>query len=323
MKERFYKMKERLENLPRWMINLLTVISGVITVITPVATITYSFFSDDALNALQIVAILVLILFSAILFLRMRKYRNLANERMDVVSNNYHKAMHEARDLYFDIMHSHKKGTLSLRELKYTYPEKLTVMLDCLCSIMRSFTGQEVYACIKVFTALNDNKAIDLNNAKLVTFCRSSNSDKVRERYYRDRDIKLIDNTDFYEIMSPDYDNEYFYHGNLEKYDKDLHEVGLHYRNTNSCWRDYYIGTIVVPIRIEFRRLYHTKKDTEYHIIGFLCVDSMSENAFTTQQEAYNVAIMHSFADVFYMLLGQYRHYLRGMIKKNNADEKE
>ena len=97
----------------------------------------------------------------------------------------------------------------------------------------------------------------------------------------------------------------------LSEYKKELEKIGKTYRNTNENWSKYYQGTIVVPIRIEFKRLYHQKKNESYHIIGFLCVDSMSTDAFTEEQENYNVDIVKSYADIIYLLLSQYKHYLK------------
>ena len=59
-----------------------------------------------------------------------------------------------------------------------------------------------------------------------------------------------------------------------------------------------------------FNKLYHFKKNEGYHIIGFLCVDSMSKNAFRPEQEIYNCNLVNTFADEFYVILSMYRHYL-------------
>ena len=113
-----------------------------------------------------------------------------------------------------------------------------------------------------------------------------------------------------------DNDKNYFYQNDLELFSKELEKQGKHYKNSNPNWKNDYVGTIVVPIRIDTNNLYN-KENGSFDLIGFLCVDSKSKNAFTVQQEAFNVGIMKSFADILYVLLSQYRHYFE-KLKNNN-----
>ena len=304
-------MRNRLNNIPIWIINSITVISGVITIIAPIIASLTFIVNRSMPNTIVIATVVVLIMFIIILFIRLKKYRSLAENRMKITSDNYHKLLCEARDTYFDIMHEHKKNTLTIDGLTALYKEKLIKMLDHLCKILGSFTNRDISACIKLICYDNENEDIDINNAKLVTFCRSSGSNTDRNSYEKKMPILLKDNTDFNDIISTDTDKDYFYQKNLKDYAKQLKKLNRSYRNTNELWESYYTGTIVVPIRIEFRRLYHIKREDAYHIIGFLCVDSLNEDAFTEKQEKYNVDIVRSFADLIYILLGQYRHYLK------------
>lgn len=62
---------------------------------------------------------------------------------------------------------------------------------------------------------------------------------------------------------------------------------------------------------IEHKRLYDTSSEDSFHVIGFLCVDSESTSAFLKRQEKANVNMLKSFADLIYILLSQYQHYLK------------
>ena len=84
--------------------------------------------------------------------------------------------------------------------------------------------------------------------------------------------------------------------------------------------KKYYIGTFVVPIRIELSRLFYMKEDMPYHVIGFLCLDSLSKNAFLNKQEKYNAEIIKSFADIFYVALSKYGHYLQKIQDAKNVN---
>lgn len=306
-------MKEKLNAIPLWFINAVTVVSGIIAILSPIAAAVGATFGLLSVNTLTLAIIVAMALFILILFLLMRKYRKLAHARMSVTSENYHKFLHEVRDVYFDIMHSHKSHTLTEAELSHTYQRTLSAMLDRLCNIFESFTGRKVSACIKLIS-YGDGDETSIDNAKLITFCRSTNSDTGRGTYEGTKEILLRENTDFFEIVSPEYSKNYFYHGDLEKYSKELLKTfGKPYQNTDVGWSQFYKGTAVVPIQIEFKRLYYVKKkkDTKWHIMGFLCVDSLSKDAFEEKQETYNIDILRSFADAIYILLGQYRHYLK------------
>lgn len=312
-------MKKKLNAIPLWLINGLTVVSGIITILSPIAAIVGAAIGLFAYNAIVIATIVALLAFIVHLLFRIKKYRKLALDRMRVASENYHKFTHELRNVYFEIMHSHKKNTLSEETLSQTCQKTLSTMLDRLCEIMKSFTGREVSACIKLISYSEDDEVINIDNARLITFCRSTNSDTGRGTYEGSKIILLKENSDFYEIVSPEYPKNYFYHGNLGEYSKQsLETFGKPYENTDTAWTQFYKGTAVVPIQIEFKRLYHQKRDSSWHIIGFLCVDSLSTDAFDDKQERYNIDMLRSFADAIYILLGQYRHYLK---KLTNPDK--
>lgn len=308
-----------MEKIPLWLINIVSIVSGILTIITSIFAVIDFFRGTSSAGNVIIFAFLASLFFNVILFTRNRKFMSLEHLRMKQVTKNMHNLLHNVRDVYFDIMHSHKKNTLNEHWLAKTYKAELSKILDNLCSVMSAYTSQDVSACIKLITYSDPNDTIDLENATLVTFSRSTNSDHGRNDYESTKKpILLRENTDFFEVVSKDFEKTYFYQSNLVAYDEQLQRNGEHYRNSNPNWKQFYRGTIVVPIRIQFDKLYHLKKDDAYHIIGFLCVDSMSTDAFSKQHEKYNVDLVYAYADVIYILLGQYRHYLRKFEEAKN-----
>lgn len=302
-------MEKFFNKIPLWIINALSLISGILTIITTCFTF-FSFYKGwNNINKFIYVGLL---LFIILLILRMRKYQKIAFERQLKTSFVYHKLTHTSRDLYFDVMRYHKDKTENIRILTDTYKSQLSILLTHLCDMMEKYCGQKTSSCIKLI-AHPDAKIEDIT---LTTFCRSTASDTTRGMYETHHEIKLVDNTDFLYIVDPNRDSNknYFYQGNLKDYVKELKkQQDKQYRNTNPNWEDDYIGTIVVPIQIEHKRLYDSALEESLHIIGFLCIDSKSSSAFLKRQEKANVDMLKSFADIIYILLSQYQHYLKKM----------
>ncbi len=301
-------MKKLFNKIPLWIINALSVISGILTIITTVFSL---FALYNNWNKKFIFVLVALCLFIILLILRMRKYQKIAFDRQQITSFVYHKLTHISRDLYFDIMRYHKDKQDNIRTLTDNYKSQLSILLSLLCEMIEKYCGQKVSSCIKLITRPEAN----VDDITLLTFCRSTNSDTTRGIYETHHEIKLADNTDFLYIVDPNRDSNlnYFYQGNLEDYVKELRQQGKNYLNTNPNWENDYIGTIVVPIQIEHKRLYDSPLETSRHIIGFLCIDSKSSSAFLKRQEKANVDMLKSFADIFYILLSQYQHYLKKM----------
>lgn len=312
--------------IPSSVLNIISIISGICTIGATLIGIVLSFCGQIQLSAIYVIIIIALSGLAFLLLSRMKKYHKMSFDRMKVDSFYYHKMTHSARDVYFDIMHEHKLQHQTIQTLTSTYKDKLQFILDYLCSIMKNYTGQEVYACIKLICPRDDE--ININNAMLTTFCRSSNSTSRRGAYEGELpndEIQLINNTDFADIvdMVNGAHKNSFYQSNLKDYDRTLRTQGKYYKNTNPNWEEDYIGTIVVPIQIKFDKLYYPKKDdlryNSNHLIGFLCVDSLSPNAFLLKQENFNTDTLKAFADIIYILLGQYNHYLKTLSSSNTT----
>ena len=310
-------MEKIINKIPLWVINALSVISAILTIITTLLTF-FSIYKTWNNIYIFIFSGLCLLSFVLILIFRIRKYKKIVFDRQQVTSFVYHKLTHISRDLYFDIMKQHKKKAESISNLSDAYKTHLSILLTHLCDLMEVYCGQKVSSCIKLITKPEEK----IEDIILTTFCRSTTSETMRGKYESNHKIKLVDNTDFLYIVDPNRDSNlnYFYQGNLKDFAKNLSkQQGKQYRNTNINWANDYIGTIVVPIQIEHKRLYDSPLEESLHIIGFLCIDSKSSSAFLKRQEAANVDMLKSFADIIYILLSQYQHYLKKMFEENSS----
>ena len=194
----------------------------------------------------------------------------------------------------------------------------LESLLDYLCEILESFTGKEIHGCIKLIGNTQDkDKNINLMTATVKTFCRSKNTQP--ERVSNDQNNKeperIIENSDFYDILDPNNNlsNSCFYQSNLLEYSKNLRKSGKKYKNTTEDWEEFYRSTIVAPIRVANEHLFFNNLNNGYHVVGFLCVDSMSTEAFrnTKPEKTAHSYIVKSFAAETYIILNMYSYYLK------------
>lgn len=306
-------MNNYFEKIPLAVINFITVLSGVLTIITSILSI-LAFFKFESFKLGWACISFILFLFSLVLFVRMRKYRMLANMRIEKTSENYKQMLHSIKDLYFEVLHSYKTNGLSTSSLNSICESKLKSILANLCETFYAFTNKPVSACIKLvcYSITDENEDVTVDDVKLITFCRSPNSSSERGAYENgnSKPIWLKENTDFLEIISDENFRDYFYQKNLPEYVKKLQTEHKTYKNSNPNWENDYKATIVVPIKIEFSKLYHLNGDDSFHTLGFLCIDSQHTDAFTEKQEKYNVDLARSYAEIIYLVLSKYKYYL-------------
>lgn len=314
-------LESKSSKIPLWVINLISIISGLATIATSILAFVQLFLSDSSKNIVTILLFLALIasvFFNVYLFFKVRKYVQAETIQIREITRNMHHLLHRVRNVFFEVMHDHKKGTLNEANLSKFCKSELEKIMNNLCSTMGVYTSQKIFACIKLITYGDSEEKIDEHNATLVTFCRSEDSKHERSNYEENnKPILLCENSDFFEVVSKDFEKTYFYQGDLIAYDREKRKNGERYKNSNPNWEKFYRGTIVVPIRIKHNKLYHIKPSDAYHIIGFLCVDSESTEAFTKSMEKYLVDMMYAYADIIYILLGQYRHYLKKFENNN------
>lgn len=257
-----------------------------------------------------------------------------------IVSKNYYQLMHDYRNVINEMECKYKEGKLTDEFLAITVKKFLENALDYLIETLEKMTRQKISGCVKAVIGGNC-KRISYNEAKVNTFVRSHNSEGNR-RALDEKDEKGVyirDNTDFMYIVADDREknDSIFYQPNLKEYDRQLRSVGKVYKNTTPNWDEYYIGTIVAPIRIASKRLFYLnsqknketgknrrrkgkgqKNNSTYYTLGFLCVDSLSEDAFPIEQKANYSHIVKAYAATFFNILSKNQFYIKRLEEKRN-----
>ena len=309
----FEKLNKKLEKIPTGWLNFLTIISSAVTIITPIVglfTIKKMYPDKHNIFIIYFVTICVLVFMLLIMSRYMLKYRKILVEVKSTTSEKFFDTNRQFRNNYFDIDKIEKEGKLSVEYLTAKVEGMLKDSLDDICEIYKAFSGQKVSACIKYIDSVG---SVELDAATLRTFVRSTNADV--KRCERDnnltRSIYIKDNSDFYEILNPNNKQFYFYQQNLIEYAKNCEKMGSEYKNSTHEWELYYKGTIVVPISIANKRVAFSGKEHCYNVLGFLCIDSLSTEAFLKSEETYNVNIAQAVAAQMYIMLNQYQQYLK------------
>ena len=317
--------------MPYWLYDILSIVSAILTIITSFiacfkAGVEIKKLEDNTYNILFdkiLLYLLILILLCfCVCIIKVLKYMKVVRNMRYVFSNFFYLFLHDFRNAYFDILSKHKysSGQNEQSRIKALTKETqtfLTDALDYLCEILTLNTGHKVCACIKLIENTGNVTNIDKEKATVVTFCRSKNTDKTRKSNDEkdNKSISIKKNTDFYDILDATSanNNSYFYQTDLLQYAKDLRKIGRTYLNSTENFDEFYRGTIVAPIRVKKERLHYISESDGYDIIGFLCVDSLSVDAFRNNKldkENYS-NIVKAFAAEMYIILNKYNFYLK------------
>lgn len=322
----FKKFKNSLSSEARDLIEFYSALTGLISFIVLICQGIYwiiqQFKSAKGENAdVDIIPWILFALSAVVIFILLRKVRQYKKSlwyRKTIVLEEYEKVISGFGDFYFELLKYYKKKELTADILTSSVRNYLQILLDSICEIYSVYTGQEMHSCIKIigtedknYDYLNDT--IDLDQAIIHTFVRSSNTPRERKKSVNNVPVPLNKNTDFKSIVQPDECNRepYFYVENLEKYKEYLETIGQEYENTTLNCTNFYKGVIVVPIMIGHNKLHFTKieSDNEYHILGFLCIDTLSTGAFIGESRKQFIDIAFSFAEIAYLVLNKYKYY--------------
>ena len=71
------------------------------------------------------------------------------------------------------------------------------------------------------------------------------------------------------------------------------------------------------------RRAQKSKKHSVYYILGFLCVDSLSEEAFSWNQKENYTYIVKAYAAAMFNILSKNQFYLKRLHEKANEAKEE
>jgi hypothetical protein len=312
------------EKVPKWLQDVLTFITSLASLIGLVyggakllIKIIAKFVPKSPLSLPWLICIFLLII---IMFMRakVKQYKESLWVRRESDAINYYNVLHDFRNFYFDVLTYHKDKKLNKDFLTSITRNFLINLLDKLCNIYTAYTGKTVNACIKLIGKENEDvnfDKIDKENATVYTFIRSSNITKQREDASDNKPVLISKNTDFsYIIAPPDfYQKQYFYEQDLQLFNEKLQKYQQKYENTSENYWNFYRAAIVVPIRIAHSHLHFTSPadSVDYHIVGFLCIDTMSTQSFIPEYEEQFIQIAKSFAAIIYIIMNKYNFYLQ------------
>lgn len=139
---------------------------------------------------------------------------------------------------------------------------------------------------------------------ELMTLCRSDKTLVESATELQER-IPVHKNTDFKLIMVETY--PYFAFNNLKNFEK---ETRTEYENTTDHWEKKYLATIVFPIS---KCISSHKEKESFEVLGFLCVDTLSTQAFSGDVGPMCIDFVESLSYLLYAFLDkciQYREAL-------------
>ncbi len=251
------------------------------------------------------ISVLLVLLFAYQLFVT---FKFGAKSRYAEAQPTLHACQHELRDLYRYLSrclseeHPHQNIQFEDRELV----ERLVTAMTALNTAFCITTACNCRVSIKLLGAEEGRDPQNTDNLYLRTVARDETSRKKKEHDDRGEGTKhkLNANSDFQGLYQEI--GNYFFNGSLWKDTSYRNSNDGHAQPGNTKRKDYN-STIVWPIRYKLQPDEPPEPDNpdlKQILLGFLTVDSLTENAF---QERYDVDMGAQVADTLYVVLERYR----------------
>lgn len=266
------------------------------------------------------IMVVILICVCIILLFKIKQYKYSLWNRMNVFSRAFYKILNDFIIWHFKVIGTYKNAKKSnsneqnIKHITDVTTNNLKLLLNEICNIYSVYTGVKINSCIKIIDNLS-NSEININNAEVKTFVRSENIAVKRSSRKEPKHILVKDNTDFKFIINPPewYTCDYFYVQNIDEFNKFLQkEHNMKYENTTFDYDNFYRAAIVYPIKIENKQLFFNENAKDgYSILGFLCIDTLSTDAFISEYEENFISIASASASICYLVLNKYQYYLK------------
>lgn len=276
---------------------------GAISLLASLLSI-WVFWRGEADSPYFIFVLAVFISFGIMVFIKLMKMRKVANRRLKIFSETFHKFAHLVRDELYGLRRRCKaQNGLDGEQLLTAVTQTAQRCVDWIAYAMSESTGEEVSVCIKYFPegqSRNISKS-GVEELRVKTLVRSYNSSQDREP----GTIEQVGNSTpllfLMEGRGKDFRAE-----DVRTINRHLNSIGLdNYRDGEPNWEDHYRSVIVVPIRIEARLQYVNAAVSGFDILGFLWADSKSASAFPGDHISAYSNFLKSFADVLYQYFDQ------------------
>lgn len=259
-------------------------------------------------QSILIIAILNIVLLANVIFILERR-ANQKSDKAKILISGYKELLDEFKDYLIAFDEDASKIT-TVDELYAKVSECLKVIVDEVKEVLRDVTGRKIRVCIKAFPEIYAHN--DITQMELMTFCRSDKTLKasVLERANR---VRVQENTDFKLIMSETY--PYFAFNNLKNFKK---ETKTEYQNSTHNWNEKYNATIVYPIS---KRVSPEGGRGTYQVLGFVCVDTLSVDAFSAEVGPLCIDFISSLSHLLYIFLERCITYREDIETSTNERE--
>ena len=234
------------------------------------------------------------------------------------MSQNFYDLLHDYRNTMNEIDDELNKSSgdysASLtKSIKGLTRQALNDLLSTMCAD----SGKSMAACVKLVNFPGNGMTVN-------TFVRNSDVEPERKKLdelEENKNIPIEKNTAF-QCFFDQSDLDIFYVADLQKYDQEERKNGRPgYNNTTKdYYENYYKGTAVAPIRIKQSRVSRKKnrtKDTEYNILGYLCVDSKYTNVFVIQKKETYTHLIKAYAALLYQIFSYYQDAMESNKPRN------
>ena len=279
----------RIANAILFIFPILTDLLSVISLFTPkLQSLISSTFGT--VPCITIIVILNVVLVANTFLVLDKKISNRVNKAFDFFEG--YRNLLETYTTYLTDFENDCEKIASVEGLYFETSHCLKTLIDKIRDVLVDVTGEKIRVCIKAFPEKYEHH--DVTQMELMTFCRSDKSLKESALERKDR-IRVNKNTDFKLIMLEAY--PYFAFNNLKNF---KNETKTDYENSSSKWEKKYNATIVYPIS---KCIGVSEGKDLYQVLGFICVDSPSTNAFSTDVGPMCIRFIASLSYMLYIFL--------------------
>ncbi len=206
------------------------------------------------------------------------------NSNQEKSGKAFHEMQHQLRNVLFDLRKENSEIEKQGMNISYTiYYSQICLKAQLICDEVSSFFdsnfGKKFNICIKMIDVSSSRTTSSISQMRITTLCRSGCDKIERSKFDTTEKIFVHQNSDFESILDKDGakgSNTVFTANNLRLYCF-LHRIlGTPYKTSSTNFLKKYNSTIVVPIRINAKKL-PTNSDfshmNQYQVFGFLCID--------------------------------------------------
>lgn len=223
------------------------------------------------------------------------------HEQYKICSEEVHKYFHNMRD----VICSYSPETLQDDSF---FEQVLRNVCSDIESIYKTlWPGYRSSVCLKRII-VEPNMEQDYEKWKVETIARSSGTKQSRNKHNH-KAVSILENSDFYIIISPEYEDSVFACMDLTKVKESFwKKYKKEYRNSTEKYINIYKSTIVAPIRIQVDKMNPIlRKDwmngISFHLVGFLCIDTETIFRGSTSEFDIGIELAKATADILYKLI--------------------